>query len=68
MPMTFHTSGLLSPPNSTSDERITYLKPEAVPPFVVWRFDPGVLGGLVMNAKHVSPLREVGVGRTEYVS
>lgn len=68
MPMTFHTSGLLGSLNSTSDERITYLEPDSAPPFVVWRFDPGVVGGLVMNAEHVSLLRNVGDGTTEYVS
>ena len=68
MPMTFHTSGLIPLVNSTSDERITYLEPDAVPPFVGWRYDPGVLGGLVMQAEHVSLLNDLGGGATEYVS
>jgi hypothetical protein len=49
MPMTFHTSGLLAPFNSTSNELITYLKPEAEPPFVGWKFDPEVLAGLAFR-------------------
>jgi len=68
MPMTFHSSGLIPFANSTSDERITYLEPDADPPFVGWRFDPGVLGGLVMQAEHVSLLNDLGGGVTEYVS
>lgn len=68
MPMTFHTSGLLGGLNSTSNEQITYLQPNASPPFIGWRFDLGVAGGLVMNAEHVSLLRDVGDGTTEYVS
>ncbi|KAE9378247.1 hypothetical protein N431DRAFT_435416 [Stipitochalara longipes BDJ] len=68
MPMTFHTAGLIPLVNSTSNERITYLEPDAVPPFVGWRFDPGVLGGLVMQAEHVSLLNDLGGGKTEYVS
>src|SRR5450756_2718809 len=39
MPMTFHTFGLIPVVNSTSNERITYLEPDTVPPFVGWRFD-----------------------------
>jgi hypothetical protein len=68
MPMTFHTFGLIPVVNSTSNESITYLEPAAVPPFVGWRFDPGVLGGLVMQAEHVSLLQDLGDGTTEYVS
>jgi hypothetical protein len=68
MPMTFHTSGLLPLVNSTSNERITYLESDAVPPFVGWRFDGGVIGGLVMQAEHVSLLNDLGNGDTEYVS
>ena len=68
MPMTFYSSGLIPLLNSTSNERITYLEPDAVPPFVAWRFDPGVLGGLVMQAEHVSLLQDLGDGKTEYVS
>ena len=66
--MTFYSSGLIPLLNSTSNERITYLEPDAVPPFVAWRFDPGVLGGLVMQAEHVSLLQDLGDGKTEYVS
>ncbi len=68
MQMTFYTSGLIPVVNSTSNERITYLEPDAVPPFVGWRFDPGLLGGLVMQAEHVSLLQDLGDGSTKYVS
>ena len=39
-----------------------------MPPFIGWRFDPGVLEGLVMQAEHVSLLNDLGGGKTEYVS
>jgi hypothetical protein len=68
MPMTFYTTGLIPLVNSTSNEQIIYLQPDAVPPFVAWRFDGGVLGGLVMQAEHVSLLNDLGGGETEYVS
>ncbi|KAH8743323.1 hypothetical protein F5882DRAFT_313477, partial [Hyaloscypha sp. PMI_1271] len=60
IPMTFHTFGLVPVVNSTSDERITYLEPEAMPPFIGWRFDPGMLGGLLMQAEHISLLAGFG--------
>lgn len=68
MPMTFHSSGLLGGINSTSDERITYLEPKATPPFVGWRYDPGAIVGLAMQAEHVSLLQDLGNGSTKYVS
>jgi hypothetical protein len=68
MPTTFHTFGLIPVLNSTSNERITYLEPAAEPPFVGWRFDPGVLGGLVMQAEHISLLQNLSDGMTKYVS
>lgn len=68
MPMTFHTSGLLPGVNSTSDERISYLELENDPSFVGWKFDPGAVGGLLMNAEHVSLLVDLGDGTTKYVS
>lgn len=68
MPMTFHTHGLLPVLNSTSNERVTYLEPDAMPPFVAWRYDGGLLGGLFMQAEHVSVLQDLGDGTTKYVS
>lgn len=68
MPMTFHTFGLVPVINSTSDERITYLEPDSVPSFIGWRFDPGVLGGLLMQAEHVSLLLDLGDGTTKHIS
>lgn len=74
--MTFHSAGLLpSGVNSTSGERVTYLEPRTAPPFIAWRYDPGILVELVMDAEHVSLLRSVGDASgegegagTEYVS
>lgn len=68
MPMTFHSLGLIPLVNSTSNERITYLEPDVMLPFVAWRFDLGMLGGLVMQAEHVSILHDIGDETTEYVS
>jgi hypothetical protein len=31
-----------------------------MPSFVGWRFDPGVLGGLLMQAEHISLLAGFG--------
>ncbi|TVY93583.1 hypothetical protein LAWI1_G001337 [Lachnellula willkommii] len=68
MPMTFHSSGLLPVINSTSGERITYLEPDAVPPFAAWRYDEGALVATLMNAEHVTVLEDVGDGTTNCVS
>ncbi|TVY42691.1 hypothetical protein LSUB1_G002897 [Lachnellula subtilissima] len=68
MPMKLHTSGLLLGINSTSDERITFLEPGAVPPFVAWRYDEGALVGVLMNAEHVTVLEDLGDGTTNCVS
>jgi hypothetical protein len=68
MPMTFHTSGLTPPLNSTSAELITYLELEASPPFAGWRFDPGQVEGLLIQAEHLSVLQDLGNGSTKYVS
>jgi len=68
MPMTFHSSGLLLGINSTSDERITFLEPDAVPSFVAWRYDEGALVGVLMNAEHVTVLEDLGDGTTNCVS
>jgi len=68
MPMTFYTSGLIPGVNTTSNELITYLEPHADPPYVAWRYDGGVLGGLLMQAEHVSLLQDLGNGTTNYVS
>ncbi|TVY36300.1 hypothetical protein LOCC1_G007833 [Lachnellula occidentalis] len=68
MPMTFHSSGLLPGINSTSDERITFLEPDVVPPFAAWRYDEGALVGLLMNAEHVTVLEDLGDGTTNCVS
>lgn len=68
MPMTFHTSGLTPPSNSTSDELITYLELGASPPFAGWRFDPGQVEGLLIQAEHLSVLQDLGNGTTKYVS
>ncbi|TVY84081.1 hypothetical protein LSUE1_G001526 [Lachnellula suecica] len=63
MPMTLHTSGLIPGLNTTSDERITYLEPDSNPPWIGWRYDPGAIGGLLMQAEH-----DLGNGSTKYVS
>jgi len=68
MPMVLHTSGLLPGINTTSNELVDYLEPDAVPPWVGWRYDGGLLGGLVMNAEHISLLDDLGNGSTKYVS
>jgi hypothetical protein len=68
MPMTFHSSGLLGGINSTSDERITYLEPNAASPFIGWEYNPGVIVGLATQAEHVSLLQDLGNGSTKYVS
>ena len=68
MPMTFNTSGLLPPLNTTSDELITYLEPDNVPPFVGWRENGGTIGDLLMQAEHISVLNDLGDRTTEYVS
>lgn len=67
MPMTFHSSGLLPILNSTSQEIITHLSPESSPVFNGWRFDPGVVGGLLIQAEHINVLLETDSG-TRYVS
>jgi hypothetical protein len=68
MLMTLHSSGLFPGVNSTSGERITFLEPDAVPPFAAWRYDEGDLVGLVMNAEHVTVLDDLGNGTTRYIS
>ncbi|TVY50461.1 hypothetical protein LCER1_G008523 [Lachnellula cervina] len=68
MPMTFHSSGLLLGANSTSGERVTFVEPGAAPPFAAWRYDGGVLGGVVMDAEHVTVLEDLGDGTTNCVS
>ncbi|KUJ07531.1 uncharacterized protein LY89DRAFT_691619 [Mollisia scopiformis] len=65
--MTFHTSGLILGFNTTSNELVTYLEPDATPPFVSWRLNAGVLG-VLMQAEHVSALWDLGNGSTSYVS
>lgn len=68
MPMTFHTSDLVPEVNTTSDEMITYLEPHDHPPFAGWRYNPGPVVDLVMEAEHISALYDIGDGRTRYVS
>lgn len=68
MPMTFHAAGLLPGINSTSNERITHLGPDIEPLFNAWRFDPGDVVGLAVQAEHVNLLLDLGDGTTRYVS
>jgi hypothetical protein len=69
--MTFHTSGLIPDVNTTSDELITYLEHQGGdgnPPFVGWRYNPGPIADLVVQAEHISLLYDIGGGMTRYVS
>ncbi|KAG4443655.1 hypothetical protein IFR05_000841 [Cadophora sp. M221] len=67
MPMTLHTYGLIPVLNSTSQESISYLEQHYQTPFVGWLTDAGIgLAGL--QAEHISLLRDLGGGMTEYVS
>ncbi|KAK0108043.1 hypothetical protein ONS95_002868 [Cadophora gregata] len=67
MPMTFHTYGLIPVLNSTSQEIISYLEPGYQTPFAGWFSDAG-LGLAGLQAQHISLLRDLGGGLTEYVS
>lgn len=68
MPMVVHSSGLVPGINTTSNEQITYLEPDAEPPFVAWIFSPGALAETLTQAEHVSLLQDLGNGSTRYVS
>jgi hypothetical protein len=66
---TFHTDGLFPAGlNSTSDETMTYLEPDNVPPFVGWRLNEGIIGDLLFQAEHISVLWDLENGTTKYVS
>ena len=67
MPMTLYTYGLVPVFNSTSQESISYLEPNYETPFVGWLTDVG-LGLAGLQAEHISLLRDLGGGMTEYVS
>ncbi|KAL2071898.1 hypothetical protein VTL71DRAFT_13133 [Oculimacula yallundae] len=67
MSMELHTFGLIPGLNTTSTEVVSYLEPNYPTPFAAWGVDSGIgLAGL--QADHVSLLRNLGGGRTEYVS
>lgn len=47
---------------------MTYLELHNHPPFVGWRYNPGPVVDLIMEAEHISALYDIGGGTTKYVS